>query len=96
MSSLWVKMVDEGERSEFFMWRKQRNHKSWDQMVLPAVTTRLAHEEDTLEPWPEPDNLEPLQLVPQPKSGSIRHNVSTGPIRNLITNPGAVGAPPWI
>ena len=96
MSSLWVKLDDEAERAEFDQWRVWRKRASWDHMTLPAQTTRLAHE--TLDPWAEPENVEPLQPIPQPARGSVVHggNRTVGPFRIVTSATGATGTPPWI
>lgn len=95
MGSLWVKLEDEAERAEFDQWRTWRKRSSWDLKNMTVPTTRLAHE--TPEPWAEPENVEPLQPIPQPGRGSVVHggNRTVGPFRTLTSAPGATGTPPW-
>ena len=82
--SLWVKMGDEDERTEFFMWRKQRNRSLLARMTVPAGATRLAHEVSDI--WVEPKPTAP--------AGPVMRLVSPG--RLLYSPPGAADAPPWI
>ena len=96
MGSLWVKLDDDVERAAFEQWRMWRKRSSWDLKNMAVPTTRLAHE--TPELWAEPENVEPLQPIPQPKRGSVVHggNRTVGPFRVTASGLGATGTPPWI